>query len=212
MKAYIQNTFFRQSLLAFTGIPLLLIWTMGEVAERSLLKEALSVITILAFYQLIGQFFWARTNRSAVRNLTMGKVLQYHKFIGYTFIIIMLFHPLYVVVPRFFEAGVSPVDAFITMITTLNLGVVLGIIAWCLMLVLGVTSLVRNKLPMNYKSWRVLHGILAILFVSIAVWHAIDLGRHSSLAMSILLSMLTAGGIVFLLKTYIFKKNKPRKV
>ncbi len=120
MKAYIQNTFFRQSLLAFTGIPLLLIWTMGEVAERSLLKEALSVITILAFYQLIGQFFWARTNRSAVRNLTMGKVLQYHKFIGYTFIIIMLFHPLYVVVPRFFEAGVSPVDAFITMITTLN--------------------------------------------------------------------------------------------
>lgn len=206
MRAYIQNSFFRQSLLVFSGIPLLLIWAMSNFPERSPLKEVLSVITILALYQLIGQFFWARTNRSAVRNLTMGKVLKYHKFIGYTIIIIMLFHPLYVVVPRFFESGVSPIDAFITMITTLNQGVVLGIIAWCLMLVLGVTSLIRNKFPMKYKSWRVLHGILAILFVSIAVWHAIDLGRHSSLAMSILLSMLTAGGILLLLKTYTIKK------
>jgi DMSO/TMAO reductase YedYZ heme-binding membrane subunit len=102
---------------------------------------------------------------------------------------------------------VSPVDAFITMVTTLNLGVILGIIAWCLMLVLGLTSLIRNKLHMKYKSWRVLHGILAILFAAIAVWHAIDLGRHSSLVMSIVLSLLTAGGIVILLKTYTLKKN-----
>lgn len=207
MRAYIQSNLFRRSLLAFTGIPLLLLFAMGNFPERSLLKEALSVITILAFCQLIGQFFWARANRFAVRNLTMAKVLKYHKFIGYTFIVVMLLHPLYLVIPRFFESGVSPVDAFITMITTLNQGVVLGIIAWCLMLVLGVTSLVRNTLPMKYKSWRVLHGILAMLFVSIAAWHAIDLGRHSNLAMSILLSMLTAGGILLLLQTYTSKSR-----
>ncbi len=62
----------------------------------------------------------------------MSKVIKYHKIIGYTFVIILFFHPLYLVVPRFFESGVSPVDAFITIITTLNQGVVLGIIAWCL--------------------------------------------------------------------------------
>ena len=207
MRTYIQNSFFRLSLLLFAGLPLLIICTMNNFPERSLLKEVLSVITILALYQLIGQFYWARTNRSAVRNLTMAKVLRYHKFIGYTFVSVMIFHPLYVVLPRFFEAGVSPADAFITMITTLNLGVVLGLIAWCLMLVLVVTSYLRNKLPMSYKSWRVLHTILAILFMAIAVWHAIDLGRHSNLVMSIVLSLLTAGGIVMLLKTYILKKN-----
>ena len=207
MRAYIHNSFFRQTLLAFTGIPLLLIWTMGNSLERSPLKEALSVITILALFQLIGQFYWARTNRSAVRSLTMAKVLRYHKCIGYTFVLVMIFHPLYVLVPRFLEAGVSPVDAFITMITTLNVGVVLGMIAWCLMLVSGVTSFARNTLPMKYKSWRFMHGILAILFVSTAVWHAIDLGRHSSLVMSIVLSVLTVGGIVILLQTYTLKKN-----
>lgn len=78
----------------------------------------------MAFFQLIGQFFWARTNRSAVRGLTMGSVVKYHKFIGYTFVAVMLFHPLYMVLPRFSEAGLSPVDAFVTMITTMNSGVV----------------------------------------------------------------------------------------
>ena len=207
MRTFIQNNFFRQSILVFTVIPLVLICAMSNFPERSLLKESLSLITILAFFQLIGQFFWARTNRSAVRGLTMSRVLKYHKYIGYTFVTVMIFHPLYIVIPRFFEAGVSPVDALITMITTMNTGVVLGMTSWCVMLVLGITSLIRNKLPMNYKSWRILHGCLAILFTSTAVWHAIDLGRHSNFAMSILLSAMTAGGILLLLKTYFFKNK-----
>ena len=207
MSAYIKSSFLRQSVLAFTGMPLL-IWAMGNFPERSLLKESLSVITILAFCQMMGQFFWARTNRSAVAGLRMSKVVKYHKIIGYTFVTILFFHPLYLVFPRFFESGVSPVDAFITIITTLNQGVVLGITAWCLMLALGITALVRNKLPMKYKTWRVFHGILAMLFISIAAWHVIDLGRYSNLAMSIFISMLAAGGIMLLLKTYTFKKSK----
>ena len=207
MSAYIKSRFLRQSVLVFTGIPLL-IWAMGNFPERSVLKELLSIITILAFCQMMGQFFWARANRSVVAELKMRKVTKYHKIIGYTFVIILFFHPLYLVIPRFFESGVSPVDAFITIITTLNQGVVLGIIAWCLMLALGITSLVRKKLPMKYKTWRVFHGILAMLFISTAAWHVIDLGRHSSLVMSILITMLTAVGVLLLLKTYTFKKSK----
>lgn len=208
MRAYTQNNSFRLSLLFLIIIPILVLGMTNNFTERSLLKEVLSIVTILAFFQLIGQFFWARTNRPAVKQLTISRVLKYHKCIGYTFIAIMFFHPLYVVIPRFFEAGVSPVDAFITMITTMNTGIVFGIIAWCLMLGLGITSFIRNKLPMNYKSWRVLHGILAILFLSTAVWHAIDLGRHASLSMSILFCVLTAGGILHLLKIYVFKNIK----
>jgi len=207
MNTFITSRFFRQTVLTFTGIPLL-IWAMGNFPERSVLKESLSVITVLAFCQMIGQFFWTRMNRTAVKDLKMTRLIKYHKIIGYTFVILLLFHPLCLVVPRFFESGVSPVDAFITLITTMNLGVVLGIIAWCLMLVLGITSFVREKLPMKYKTWRVFHGILAVLFVAVAAWHAIDLGRHFNLSMSILISLLTTGGVLLLLKTYTFKKNK----
>ena len=205
MRAYMKSHLFRQSLLVFAGLPLF-IWTMGRFPERSILKEFLSVTTILAFCQMAGQFFWTRANRSAVADFKMRDVLNYHKVIGYTAVLILFFHPLYLVAPRFFEAGFSPVEAFITIISTLNQGVVLGIIAWCLMLALGITSLARKKLSMTYKTWRVFHGILAMLFLSIAAWHVIDLGRHSNQAMVILFSILTVGGILLLLKTYTLKK------
>lgn len=192
-------------MLVFIGVPLL-ICAIGNLPERTVLKEALSFITILAFFQMMGQFFWTRTNRYALENFRMNKVIKHHKIIGYTFVCILLVHPVLMVVPRLFESGVAPVDAFITIITTLNQGVVLGIIAWCLLLVLGITSLARKKLPMKYKTWRVFHGILAMLFIFFAAWHVIDLGRHSSLVMSLFISILTAGGILLLLKTNTIKK------
>jgi predicted ferric reductase len=207
MNNFITSRFFRQILLAFTGMPLL-IWAMGNFPERSVLKESLLIITVLAFCQMIGQFFWTRMNGTAVKDLKMSQLIKYHKIMGYALVILLLFHPFWLVVPRFFESGVSPVDAFITLITTMNLGVVLGIIAWCLMLVLGITSFAREKLPMKYKTWRVFHGILAVVFIAVASWHAIDLGRHFNLAMSILILFLTTGAILFFLKTYMFKKHK----
>ncbi len=205
MGTTIKSNFFRQSVVVFTGMPLL-IWAMGNFPERTLFKESLSVITILAFCQMMGQFFWARTNRRAVKDLKMSNVIKYHKIIGYTFAFVLLFHPVLLVVPRFFESGVAPFDAFITIITTFtSQGVVLGIIAWCLMLTLTITSLARKKLPMKYTTWRVFHGILAILFSSIAAWHVIDLGRHSSIAMSIFITLLTTGGVLLTGKRYTSK-------
>lgn len=123
--------------------------------------------------------------------------------------IVLLVHPVLLVVPRFFEAGATPVDAFITIITTYaSQGVLLGIIAWCLMLVLGITSLARKKPPMKYTTWRIFHGVLAILLVSVAVWHAIDLGRHSSFIMSSFITILTASGIMLFFKTYALQISK----
>ena len=201
MGMYISNKFFRQSLLVFAGIPLL-IWAMGNLSERTLLKESLSIMTILAFCQMIGQFFWARTNRCVVDTLKMNRVIKYHKIIGYTFVAILLLHPLLLVLQKFFESGVSPVDAFITIISTMNQGVLLGIIAWCLMLTLAITSLARKRLPMKYTTWRFFHGSLAILFICIATYHVIDLGRHASLAMATFLVILTASGVLLLLRSY----------
>jgi predicted ferric reductase len=202
MSGIIKSHFFRQTMLAFAGMPLL-IWAMGNVPERTLLKQALSLITILAVFQMIGQFFWSRANRYAVKNLTMSKLMKYHKIIGYTFAIALLVHPVLLVVPKFFEAGVDPGEAFITILTTFSSqGVVLGIIAWCLLLVLTITSFIRRKLPMGYKTWRVFHGVLAILFTVAAVWHTMDLGRHSSPAMSTLIIVLFVVGVLPVVKTY----------
>ncbi|MFH1215510.1 MAG: ferric reductase-like transmembrane domain-containing protein [Pseudomonadota bacterium] len=158
---------------------------------------------------MIGQFFWARTNRGVVQDLTMRNVIKYHKIIGYIFATALLIHPVLLVVPRFFESGVAPADAFFTIITTFtSQGVVLGIIAWCLMLTLGVTSLARKKLPMKYTTWRFFHGILAMLFIFFATWHVIDLGRHTSPAMAAFIIILSTAGVLLLLQTYFLKNLK----
>ena len=153
MKTQIQTCFISQSLLVFAGIPLLF-WALGDLPLRSFLKEFLSVITILGCCQMIGLFFWSRSNRVAVKELRMSRVMKFHEIIGYTCVTILFFHPFFLVIPRFFEGGIAPLDAFATIVTTLNRGVILGIIAWILMATMGVTALLRKKLPMRYTAWR----------------------------------------------------------
>ena len=211
MDAYIKSPFLKTSVLVFGGLPLLL-WTLGGFPERSLLKESLSVVTVLSFFLMIGMFFWSRANAMVVKDLKMRRTIKIHKAIGYTCVSIMLLHPLFLVLPRFFEAGVSPDDAFITIVTTFHTGTVLGMLAWILLLTLGITALMRNRLPMTYNTWRRWHGILAAVFIAAAAWHAIDLGRHSSLAMSSLIILLTLAGVRLLLKNSISKQSQQPRI
>lgn len=202
MRVYIKSHYFILSGLVFTGIPLL-IWTLDDMAARSLLKDALSILTLLAFCQMAGQFFWARTNRGAVDNLKMSSVVKYHKIIGYTCGGLLLLHPVLLVVPWFFEAGITPLAAFTTVVTTVtSQGVVLGIIAWSLLLVLVLTALVRRTLPITYRTWRGLHGMAAIGFILISTWHVIDLGRHANIAFSVFIAILAVGGVLLLGRHY----------
>jgi len=173
---------------------------------RTVLKDSISILAILSFFLMLGQFFLARSNKNILKEFKMSNVLKVHKFIGYVFVPILLVHPFLIVVPRYFESGVSPADAFLTLITTFDsLGVVLGMIAWGLMILIGITSLFRNKLPLSYKAWRVFHGILSISFIALATWHATNLGRHTNIPMSVLMITLAGMGILLLLKTYILK-------
>ncbi|KEO61660.1 hypothetical protein DT23_01425 [Thioclava indica] len=116
-------------------------------------------------------------------------------------------HPFLIVFPRYFEGGVKPMDAFWTMITSFDtLGILLGLIAWGLMLVLGVTAFLRMRLikrfANRYRGWRYFHGGLAVAFTVFAAWHAIDLGRHIHTAMSVYFIALTFIGVGLLARLY----------
>ena len=207
MRRYVTKNYLRKSFLVFAGIPLL-VWSVGKFPERALLQESISVMTMLAFFQMLSLFFWSRSNTAAVKEMPMRRTVKIHKAMGYTCTAIMLLHPVLLVVPRFFEAGVSPDAALLKIITTFNRGVLLGMLAWSLLLTIGLTAFARTRLPVAYRTWRKLHGTLAALFVTSAAWHAIDLGRHSNLAMSILIILLTAGSIRLLLRNTFPSKSE----
>lgn len=195
------------AVFVFILIPIGL-FEFGDFPRRSNLKEAISILTVLAFSLMIGQLFLARSNHYFVKFFKFNRVLSVHKLIGYSVVGFFLIHPFLIVLPRFFEAGVSPLDALIQILTTFeSLGVILGQISWGLILLLGLTSffrdkLLRGKLKMNYKTWKVFHGLLSILFIVTASWHTIEQGRHTDSVISIFIVFLVLIGSGFLIKQY----------
>lgn len=195
-------------IIVFIAVPIIL-YFIGNFDKRGLLMQALSLITILGFTLLLSQFFTSRLNKSLVKKIRMVNVLAIHKFIGYLFISILLLHPFFIIVPKFFDNGVTPTDAFIRIITTFNsTGIILGLIAYTSMLILLITSFFRFKLHLKYKTWRNLHGYLTLLFVLTATWHVINIGRHSNSSFTIYYVLVVTSGIYYLLRTYAFKTIK----
>ncbi len=192
----------------FIGLPLLFL-ALGEYPVRTVFKESLSLLVILALFMMYAQFFLSHANSSMTKLYHFHDILKWHKFIGYLFIIVFILHPFLIVVPRFFEPAILPQDAFWKLITTFETtGQIVGLIAYILMFVLGATSVFRDRLGMKYTTWKYLHGFLSMLFIIFATWHAVDMGRHSEKAMSIWMILLAFGGLVILLKIYI----KPKEV
>ena len=207
MAEYIKKNVQLQILVFFLSMPLI-IWAVGNFPQRTMLKESLSVVTITAFSLVIGLFYLTRANRRVLQNVPFGKVVKLHKLVGYIAVPILLLHPLFLVVPRFYEAGLTPGEAFQTIITTFsNSGVVFGLTSWSLLLLLGVTSLLRQKIPLQYQTWRVIHYILAMLCIFSALFHVIDLGRHLDLIMTGFVVLLATGGIYQSTKKVFSRRN-----
>lgn len=198
------------AIAVFVALPVL-IYTSGDFARRTVLKESISLLSILAFFMMLMQFYLSRANSTVLKGHKMGKVIKWHKVLGYVFVSTLLLHPFLIVLPRYFEAGVTPNDAFVELLSNFNQqGLILGLTAWILMIIIGLTSIIRNKIPLPYKIWRVIHGYLSIAFILTASLHVVNMGRHINKPMAWLIAILTTIGIAMLLTTYIFKSASPK--
>jgi predicted ferric reductase len=208
MNTHTFKRIFFPTLLLFVGLPLLLYGT-GDFAQRSTLKEVISIITLLAFSLMVAQFFLSRAIRPLEQDFKMGPVVKVHQGIGILFTVVLLLHPFLIVLPRYFESGQSPQDAFAILMTNVqNPGIMMGYIAYLLMILIALTSVFRKKLPLDYKQWRVMHGVLSIAFIVTALLHILKLGRHMDRAFSIYFIAITAAGIALLLNVYRPKLSK----
>ncbi|MDY0104494.1 MAG: ferric reductase-like transmembrane domain-containing protein [Lentimicrobium sp.] len=197
--------------MVFIAFPLLF-YVLGDFPRRTLLKETISVVTLIAFFMMLFQFYLSRANGNILKEHKMSKVVKWHKVLGYVFVSILLVHPFLIVLPRYFEAGVEPLEALTTILTTFgSKGIILGLSAWVLVFIIGLTSILRNKLGLSYKAWRISHGILSIVFISVASLHVVELGRHINQPMQWMIAVLSIGGITLLIQTYLFKKPNPKQ-
>lgn len=199
-------------ILIFIGLPVLL-YILGDAPRRSLLKEAISLITLLTFSLMLGQFFLARSNEAVINLFNRKHIQNVHKAIAYPALIIFLVHPFLIVFPRYFEAGVDPVDALLTMLTSFDSrGILLGMVAWALLVIIALTAIFRMRLikryKIKYRDWRKIHGYLTVAFVVLAIWHAIELGRHTDRIMAAFFIALAIAGITLLFRLYFGTTSK----
>lgn len=189
-------------LLVYVAVPLS-IYAFGDIPRRTVLKESISILFVISFSLMLGLFFLSRSNKQLIHDIRMKRIISIHKFIGYKVAVVFLLHPILVVAPRYLEASVDPMDAFMEILTTFdNTGLILGITSWVLMLLLGVTSFIRNRLPFKYTTWHLFHGITVMLFIATSTWHVLTLGRHMDLVMSVYVLIIALLSILTLTRTY----------
>lgn len=192
--------------VVFIGLPLAF-YTLGDAPRRTFLKEVISVTTLLAFTAMLGQFFMARSNTWLLSVFKPPQIQRVHKYIAYSAVAVILAHPGLIVLPRFFEGGVTPWDALVTMVTTFdNIALLMGFFAYLILVVLVITAFFRKpiirRLPMHYRGWRYAHGGVAVTFTALALWHSIVLGRHTDVVMSAFFLLLAAIGFAMLAQLY----------
>ena len=205
MKSQSNKTDVLPIIMFFLGLPIFF-YATGDFPRRTLLKESISLLTIVSFCLVLAQFFLTRSGNFLLLRYNTAKVTKVHKIIGYVFVSVFLVHPFLIVLPRYFEAGVEPLDALITILGTYsNFGVLNGLFAWFLMFILLSTALLREKIPLPYKTWTAVHKWLSIIFIIFACCHAIDLGRHTDLVLSAYIVFLALCGILLLLKNIIIQ-------
>lgn len=206
MKRPVQRATLVAALAVFAGLPLMF-YALGYAPRRTLLKEAISIVTLLAFAAMLGQFLMARSNTWLLGVFKPPQIQKAHKYIAYTAVAVILAHPALIVLPRALEGGIRPRDAFVLMITEIDsLGILLGLVAWGLLLALVLMAWFRKpvikRLSTHYRGWRHVHGGLAVSLTGLALWHSIELGRHTDAPMSALFVTLAVIGFGLLARLY----------
>ncbi|UOD35133.1 ferric reductase-like transmembrane domain-containing protein [Deferribacteraceae bacterium V6Fe1] len=208
MKAFVNKYNYLTKLIFFMGITIMLYY-LQNFPRRSIMKEAISLLTVLSFTFMAAQFYFTRAFRDIECKGKMSHVVTIHKITGYIFSVLLVFHPFLIVLPRYFEGGIKPQDAFLQIITTLNnKALIAGMIAWFILIILGITSFLREKFFSSYINWRWFHGGLSLIFIGFTIYHAVSLGRHFNLFMSMFYILLIFCGVAVLLRMYVSDKYK----
>lgn len=126
---------------------------------------------ILLEFVLSGRF------QTVSARIGMDVTMRFHQMVARTALVLVVLHPI------LYRAPFNPPYPWdVTRQFTLSddIGSILtGILAWVLLLVLVALGIGRNRLPYRYETWRLIHGLGALLVAGLVLAHALEAGRYS---------------------------------
>lgn len=188
--------------LVVVALPLLLAWLTGG-PPRPLLQELASGLGMLAFSMILMEFVLSGRFKKISNGIGMDVTMRFHQLMARTALAFALLHP-------FLYRGTAsgdqrPWDPTRQLTTTTDFAdLSSGIVAFLLLPSLVLLAAGRKQLDYKYETWRLMHGLGAVLIAGLLLHHTTQAGRYGSQpAMTWLWMAFTALAIASLVYVYL---------
>lgn len=163
--------------LAVALAPLALAWAQGA-PPRSLWDEMATGAGLVGLAILLAEFPLSGRFRIISGRIGMDVTMRFHQLLARTAVALIAVHPF------LYRAERNPPYPWdetrqLTLAWTPE-AIFPGAVAWLLLPVLVGLALGRARLDNRYETWRLMHGVGALIIVGFGVWHALVAGRHSA--------------------------------
>ncbi|OEY65975.1 ferric reductase-like transmembrane domain-containing protein [Marinobacter sp. X15-166B] len=205
-------------IMAYLGavtLPLILsAWVGGP--PRSYHQELASGLGILAFSMILMEFILSGRFKAISSGVGLDLTMRFHQVMARTALVFALLHPFfYQGTP---SGGQRPWDPLrVLTITTDFSALSTGIVAYLLLASLALLAIGRTQLDYKYETWRLLHGVGALLIAVLLLHHTVYAGRYGAQPVMtwvwIALTAVAAGTLltVYLLVPFL-QKARPWRV
>ncbi len=174
--------------------PLALAFISG-LPPRSLWDELATGAGLLAFAVILVEFVLSGRFRSVSRGIGMDVTMRFHRLLAQTALVLALIHPF------LYRAPFNPPLPFdpsrqLTLTASLE-HLFTGILAWVLLPAFVVLAIGRDRLGYRYETWRLLHGLGAVLIAALLLHHTLEAGRYSAAPQLAILWIVLFGLAIF---------------
>ena len=150
----------------------------GARPPRSVWDELASGAGMLAFSIMLTEFVLSGRFRSISGRIGMDLTMRLHQLLGRTALVLVLIHPF------LYETSQNPSVPWdptrqVTIAGDLE-ALIGGILAWILLPSLVLLAIGRTKGSYRYETWRVMHGIGALVVAALVLHHTLSAGRYAA--------------------------------
>lgn len=195
--------------LVIVAVPLLLSWLTGG-PPRPFHQELASGLGILAFSIILLEFILSGRFKSVSIGIGMDVTMRVHQVMARSALIFAMLHPfLYQSTPSGSHRPWDPTRQLT--ITTDFFSLSTGIAGFFLLPSLVLLAIGRSQLDYKYETWRLMHGIGALLIALLLFHHTIYAGRYGSQSlMTWLWLAMTSVAVGSLLYVYVLVPLRQR--
>ena len=164
--------------IAVVTLPLALSWLVGG-PPRAFHQELASGLGILAFAMILMEFVLSGRFKTISNDIGMDVTMRFHQMMARIALGFAVLHPfLYLSTP---SGGQRPWDTTRQLTITTDISdLSTGIAAYLLLPSLVLLAIGRTKLDFKYETWRLIHGVGALLIAVLLLHHTVYAGRYGS--------------------------------